>query len=226
MKTEETELDKTPIRRRRTKADCDFRNHIRIGWVQSTDKLELSVPDRIRFPSQVAWTHLKDTRTLVLSPSPPKDNAPASLCSLARRTNQPDCRSLRSHPVKLDGKHFRMTDTTYEVFGSDLHIHIPPPERRKPPYLRGRFRNPTPDKRHQPPAGANGGPPPYESAPTPYEHRDQFGPYAIPPSAREASGILVNVLIAWTEFGLPEDVVLKVPIEVVKGLATKYGAQK
>lgn len=174
-------------------------NQIRIAWNQSTDRLNITIPDKIHFESTEAWVWLRDQSTVVVSPDKPVHIPHAEKHGVGYDATRRERRV--QHNASLTGGHFRSMPTTYKVEGKALYITIPAPEQRLPPVERKAK--------------------PIQTAPI--IAQAVMPPAEQPKPSSNGHGMRVKVLIAWTEFGLPDDAVLEIPIEAAKELAKSYG---
>lgn len=193
---------------KKDRSQADYAQFIRVAWTESNDRIQVDIPDKIRFPGDIAYMWMHDAHTIKLAHDRPSvKNAPNAVAVRGTRKDiTPGCRSFVLPGVKLKGRHFRIMPTSYEAIGDVLAIKVPDEENRLPPKRTSRFRGKaaTPAKKEEPVI---------EVKETTVE------------SVKPQSSLHVGAMIFWTEIGVPQDVVLQLPLEVAAELGKKYGVR-
>ena len=117
----------------------NYEKNFGIAYHGSTQKVMITVPDSIKFPSTRAWIWVQDARTIVISPDQPKHAKGAIHAALGRNKILKGCRTIYSDAITHGiGSPFRVQDTRFERKGDRFHIEIPAEEDRMAPKTRGK----------------------------------------------------------------------------------------
>ena len=170
-----------------------YQDRVGIGFAATNDTLHLSIPDRLKlFPDNEAYLYVRGDGKLILCKEEPKKIG-SRRSALWPKPSLPGSRNGQWTRAKIPGGHFGMMDTDHEVTPQgDLVITVPPASMRIPPRQHGAHSI----DEQKPVRGKNGG--------------------------KNGVALPVRTLIEWTAFGLPDDVIIEIPVEEAKRLVERY----
>lgn len=113
--------------------------HFGIAYTPSENKMRITIPDTVVFPSTQACFWFKDKSTLVMAEDAAKTVKHHWKVMLTRKETVTGCREAIIGPISHGlGSHWRITDVTYSLVEGRFHLHLPKEEDRLPPLTRRR----------------------------------------------------------------------------------------
>lgn len=111
----------------------DYKNQIGIGYTESTNRVRITIPDKMKIASEGVWCWLYDQSTFALCVNRPLQASAAVWNQFYRKAQLDGCREISLDNIKHIGSYFTMQSTRFRWDGNVLMVSIPPEHERAPP---------------------------------------------------------------------------------------------